>query len=194
LSNRSVEVDVGIDRLGLEPDHQPLADQPDRRDLPSPGPLRRRGRCRKRRSWWRRPGPISPPGSLADGRDEAEPDNAHGGLRIIDEHVTPEFGPSGVTGTRGDRSGGGPLQPILGSHPSTGVGHPRRSVMSDPSVRAGARAHHDRRRAAGDSHNAALRNLANRLLGRLWWCLANQQPWDDQTAWPLTHTPREAAA
>lgn len=37
---------------------------------------------------------------------------------------------------------------------------------------AGARAHCDRRRAAGDPHNAALRNLANKLLGRLWWCLA----------------------
>lgn len=35
---------------------------------------------------------------------------------------------------------------------------------------AGARAHYDKRRAAGDHHNAALRNLANKLLGRLWWC------------------------
>lgn len=48
---------------------------------------------------------------------------------------------------------------------------------------AGARAHYDRRRAAGDHHNAALRNLANKLLGRLWWCLRNNQPWDEQTAW-----------
>lgn len=49
---------------------------------------------------------------------------------------------------------------------------------------AGARDHYDRRRAAGDSHNAALRNLANKLLGRLWWCLTNDQPWDEQAAWP----------
>ncbi len=48
----------------------------------------------------------------------------------------------------------------------------------------GARAHYDRRRARGDHHNAALRNLANKLLGRLWWCLANSQPWDDEAAWP----------
>ncbi len=48
----------------------------------------------------------------------------------------------------------------------------------------GARAHYDRRRAAGDSHNAALRNLANKLLGRLWWCLANDRAWDDDAAWP----------
>lgn len=50
----------------------------------------------------------------------------------------------------------------------------------------GAGAHYDRRRAAGDHHNAALRNLANKLLGRLWWCLVNNQPWDEQGAWPLT--------
>ncbi len=48
----------------------------------------------------------------------------------------------------------------------------------------GAREHYDRRRAAGDHHNAALRNLANKLLGRLWWCLAHNQPWDDNAAWP----------
>ncbi len=61
---------------------------------------------------------------------------------------------------------------------------------------AGARAHYDRRRAAGDHHNAALRNLANKLLGRMWWCLENNQPWDDQTAWsnPATNQPAAVAA
>jgi transposase len=49
---------------------------------------------------------------------------------------------------------------------------------------AGARNHYDKRRAAGDHHNAALRNLANKLLGRLWWCLSNDQIWDDAAAWP----------
>jgi transposase len=49
---------------------------------------------------------------------------------------------------------------------------------------AGARAHYDRRRAAGDPHNAALRNLANKLLGRLWWCLVNDVIWDEEDAWP----------
>ncbi|MEV7043702.1 IS110 family transposase [Amycolatopsis sp. NPDC051061] len=53
---------------------------------------------------------------------------------------------------------------------------------------AGARAHYDRRRAAGDHHNAALRNLANKLLGRLWWCMINNQPWDDSAAWPTSAT------
>lgn len=58
----------------------------------------------------------------------------------------------------------------------------------------GARAHYDRRRAAGDHHNAALRNLANKLLGRLWWCLQNNQPWDDEAAWTLPPTSSEAVA
>ncbi len=51
---------------------------------------------------------------------------------------------------------------------------------------AGARAHYDRRRAGGDRHNAALRNLANKLIGRLWWCLHNDRAWDEETAWNTT--------
>lgn len=47
-----------------------------------------------------------------------------------------------------------------------------------------ARAHYDARRAAGDHHNAALRNLANQLLGKLWWCLTHGLEWDETTAWP----------
>ena len=58
----------------------------------------------------------------------------------------------------------------------------------------GARAHYDRRRAAGDHHNAALRNLANKLLGRLWWCLQNTEPWDETAAWLLPLAPRTVAA
>ncbi len=59
----------------------------------------------------------------------------------------------------------------------------------------GARAHYDRRRAAGDHHNAALRNLANKLLGRLWWCLQNNELWDEEAAWNTTaQTPTATAA
>lgn len=58
----------------------------------------------------------------------------------------------------------------------------------------GARAHYDRRRAAGDRHNAALRNLANKLLGRLWWCLAHGLLWDDDAAWPPQSEDRNQAA
>lgn len=59
---------------------------------------------------------------------------------------------------------------------------------------AGARAHYDRRRTLGDHHNAALRHLANKLLGKLWWCLEHQRPWDDQTAWDTTPRARGDAA
>jgi transposase len=59
---------------------------------------------------------------------------------------------------------------------------------------AGARGDYDKRRAAGDHHNAALRNLANKLLGRLWWCLANNQPWDEHAAWPGLADPSKPAA
>jgi transposase len=58
----------------------------------------------------------------------------------------------------------------------------------------GARFHYDRRRAAGDTHNAALRNLANKLLGRLWWCLTNNQPWNENAAWPAVAGPSATPA
>lgn len=49
---------------------------------------------------------------------------------------------------------------------------------------SGSREFYDRRRATGDHHNAALRNLANKLLGRLWWCLQHDEAWDEEAAWP----------
>ena len=59
----------------------------------------------------------------------------------------------------------------------------------------GARAHYDRRRAAGDTHNAALRNLANKLLAKLWHCLQTGALYDEATAWPdRSDTPEQAAA
>jgi transposase len=59
----------------------------------------------------------------------------------------------------------------------------------------GARAHYDRRRAAGDNHNAALRNLANKLLAKLWHCLQTDTTYDEASAWPNpTETPIPAAA
>jgi transposase len=56
---------------------------------------------------------------------------------------------------------------------------------------AGARAHYDQRRTAGDTHNAALRHLANKLLAKLWHCLQTNTPYDETSAWP---TPEAAAA
>ena len=48
----------------------------------------------------------------------------------------------------------------------------------------GARAHYDKRKATGDRHTAAQRNLFNRLLGVLHHCLATQQTYDETIAFP----------
>jgi transposase len=49
-----------------------------------------------------------------------------------------------------------------------------------------ARAHHDRRRARGDSYSAAARNLANRHLGMLYHCLQTRQLYDPAKAFPAS--------
>jgi hypothetical protein len=48
----------------------------------------------------------------------------------------------------------------------------------------GARALYDAERARGTDHNAALRKLANRLVGILHGCLKTRTPYDEATAWP----------
>lgn len=55
-----------------------------------------------------------------------------------------------------------------------------------------ARAHYDRRRAVGDGHAAALRNLFNRFLSQLHHCLATGQTYDAVRAYP--GPPASAAA
>jgi transposase len=47
----------------------------------------------------------------------------------------------------------------------------------------GARAFYDTRRTHGDTHNRALRALANRLVGLLHGCLRHGTPHDEHTAW-----------
>jgi transposase len=56
----------------------------------------------------------------------------------------------------------------------------------------GARAYYDRQRARGSSHNAALRQLANRLVGILHGCLKTGTLYDETTAW--SHHVNSAAA
>jgi transposase len=51
------------------------------------------------------------------------------------------------------------------------------------SASPGARAFYDARRAGGDTHNRALRALANRLVGLLHGCLRHQTLYDEHTAW-----------
>lgn len=48
---------------------------------------------------------------------------------------------------------------------------------------AGARTFYDQRRTAGDTHNRALRALANRLVGILHGCLRHGTLYDQNTAW-----------
>ncbi|GAA4604094.1 hypothetical protein GCM10023195_13870 [Actinoallomurus liliacearum] len=47
----------------------------------------------------------------------------------------------------------------------------------------GARAYHDRQRARGSGHNAALRQLANRLVGILHGCRKTGTLYNEMTAW-----------
>ena len=47
----------------------------------------------------------------------------------------------------------------------------------------GARAFYDHRRSVGDTHNQALRALANRLVGILHGCLRHHTGYDEHTAW-----------
>ena len=48
----------------------------------------------------------------------------------------------------------------------------------------GARALYDAERARGAEHNAALRKLANRLVGILHGCLKTRTPYNEATTWP----------
>lgn len=101
-------------------------------------------------------------------------------------------------------AGTAPITRASGKSKSVRTRHIRNRRLADAchwwafaaiSASPGARAHYDRRRLTGDTHNAALRNLANKLLGRLWWCLQNNEPWDDHAAWPTQpHTPEQLAA
>ena len=54
-----------------------------------------------------------------------------------------------------------------------------------------ARAYYDQLRGRGKDHNAALRQLANRLVGILHGCLKTNTTYDEIAAWPTFH---EAAA
>ena len=59
-------------------------------------------------------------------------------------------------------------------------------------VSPGARAYYDHQRARGCEHNAALRQLANRLVGILHGCLKTGTLYDEATAW--SHHVNEIAA
>jgi hypothetical protein len=56
-------------------------------------------------------------------------------------------------------------------------------AFSSLTTSPGARQFYDQHRAAGDTHNRALRALANRLVGILHGCLTHDTLYDEHTAW-----------
>ena len=58
----------------------------------------------------------------------------------------------------------------------------------------GARAYYDTIRSRGISHHAALRQLANRLVGILHGCLKTGSLYDENTAWQHRQTDTHVAA
>jgi uncharacterized coiled-coil protein SlyX len=62
-----------------------------------------------------------------------------------------------------------------------------RWAFSALSASPGARTFYDQRRARGDTHNRALRALANRLVGILHGCLTHGTPYNEQIAWSHRH-------
>ncbi len=58
----------------------------------------------------------------------------------------------------------------------------------------GARAHYDRRRAAGDHHVAAQRNLFNRFMSMLFHCLQTGHTYNETIAFPQAPAEVQAAA
>jgi transposase len=68
-------------------------------------------------------------------------------------------------------------------------------ALSALTASPGARACYDRQRARGLGHNAALRQVSNRLVGILHGCLKTRTCYDEATAWPgaVTRVPPLAA-
>jgi hypothetical protein len=56
-------------------------------------------------------------------------------------------------------------------------------ALSALTASPGARAYYDHQRARGIGHNAALRQLANRLVGILHGCLKTRTLYNEATAW-----------
>ncbi|WP_067479304.1 IS110 family transposase [Nocardia amamiensis] len=68
-----------------------------------------------------------------------------------------------------------------------------RQAFSALTVSPGARAYYDKHRARGLEHQAALRQLANRLVGILHGCLKTRTVYDEAAAWS-PHTEKATAA
>jgi hypothetical protein len=85
-----------------------------------------------------------------------------------------------------------PITRASGKHHAVLARHARNRRLADVTYRwafsalsasPGARAFYDQRRAHGDTHNRALRALANRLVGIFHGCLTHGTHHDEQLAW-----------
>jgi transposase len=94
--------------------------------------------------------------------------------------------------SRKNYSGMSPITRASGKHHVVLARYARNRRLSDACYRwafsaittsPGARCFYDQRRATGDTHNRALRALANRLVGILHGCLRHHTVYDEHTAW-----------
>ncbi len=94
--------------------------------------------------------------------------------------------------SRKNYSGMSPITRASGKHHVVLARYARNKRLSDAcylwafaalTASPGARAFYDQHRARGDTHNRALRALANRLVGILHGCLRHHTPYDEHTAW-----------
>lgn len=98
--------------------------------------------------------------------------------------------------SRKNYSGMSPITRASGKHHVVLARYARNRRLSDAcylwafatlTASPGARAFYDERRTRGDTHNRALRALANRLVGILHGCLRHQTLYDEHTAWAHRH-------
>ena len=102
--------------------------------------------------------------------------------------------------SRKNYSGMSPITRASGKHHVVLARYARNKRLSDAcylwafatlTASPGARAFYDQHRATGDTHNRALRALANRLVGILHGCLRHGTLYDEHTAW--AHRQQQAA-
>ncbi|MET8763095.1 IS110 family transposase [Lentzea sp. NPDC004782] len=115
---------------------------------------------------------------------------------IVSSRVLGEFGddPTRYAGAKARKNyaGTSPVTIESGRRGTVNARHVRNTRLIDALMRQamcalrsspGARAYYDRQRARGVPHNAALRHVANRLVGILHGCLATRTTYDEATAW-----------
>jgi len=94
--------------------------------------------------------------------------------------------------SRKNYSGMSPITKASGKHHVVLARYTRNKRLADAcylwafaalTASPGARAFYDQHRARGDTHNRAIRALANRLVGIFHGCLRHQTIYDEHTAW-----------